>query len=55
MMWTAAVIGDGVDKTSDTRKKRFGLENTGHTPSRLNFFLKAENGDNLRARQATAT
>jgi hypothetical protein len=38
VMWTAAVIGDGVDKTSDTRKKRFGLENKGHATTRLKFF-----------------
>ena len=54
VMWTPAVIGDGVDKTSDTRKKVcFVLENKGHTPSRLNFF-KGEKGIISRTKQATA-
>ena len=31
-MWTAAVVGDDVDKTSDSKKNRyFGKENKGHT------------------------
>ena len=55
MMWTAAVIGDGVDKTSDTRKKRYWAGKQRSHTIKAELFLKAENGDIMRTKQATAT
>ena len=58
-MWTAAVIGDGVDKTSDTRKN---LGNTRKAlwagkqrshPIMAELFLKGENGDISSTNRAT--
>ena len=60
MMWTAAVIGVDVDKTSDT-KKNLGATRKAHWagkqrshPIKAELFLKGENGDILRTKQATA-
>ena len=42
VMWTAAVIGDGVDKTSDTRKKLGQYKKSGCTIRSVGTLLLFE-------------